>query len=300
MRKAIPIPRQLRSFTSGLILVFAGAMGSAPATLADSLRYSYGQTSEKALDLYRQGWSEILEYGRWAESERLYREALAVDQDFVVAMSVLGRITDDQAERSALTADARRLAQTVDSHGRLLLDPYLETLTLISARESGENLPDNFREDLADLAIDNYRSFLKTYPDEWAVRIEYLEWVHAKHGPREAVREIERMHKENPHYVSRLSYFPAYFYAELGDYEQAMALAERFVGQLGPGEWPQVHYIRGFIAYERGDYAAAQMLIKKALALDPRHLIAQRLQKKIDTAFLENPVMIKSYSPEEH
>lgn len=280
-------------------MVFAATIGSVPATLADSLLYAYGQTSEQALDHYRQGWSEILEYGRWTESERLYREALAVDQSFVIAMSVLGRITEDQAERSALTAEARRLAHTVDAHGRLVLDPYVQTLTLISARESDVKLPDNFREDLTDLAIDNYLSFLQAYPDEWAVRIEYLEWIHAKHGPGVAISEIERMRNENPIYVSRLSYFPAYFYAELGDYDQANTLAETFVGQLGPGEWPQVHYIRAFIAYERGDYPAAQMLIRKALVLDPRHLIAQRLQKKIDTAFSENPVMIESYSSEE-
>jgi len=282
-----------------LILIFAGAMGHVPAIFADSVLYSFGQTNQKATALYRQGWSEILEYGRWTESERLYREALTVDGDFVIALSVLARITEDQDERSALTAEARRLAGTVDFHGRLVLDPYLQTLTLISARESAVKLPDDFRADLTDLAISNYRSFLKAYPDEWAVRVEYLEWIHAKYGPGEAVKEIERMRSENPAHVSRLSYFPAYFHAQLGDYQRAIALAEAFVEQLGPGEWPQVHYIRAFIAYEKGDYGAARKLVKNALALAPRHLIAQRLQQKIDTAVSENPVITESYSPEE-
>ncbi|WP_439108132.1 tetratricopeptide repeat protein [Congregibacter sp.] len=246
--------------------------------------YNYGQASDEALTLYRQGWAEILEKGRWAEAERLYREVLAVDPGFVIAKSILGRITEDAQERKALTADVNRNLSAVDKPGRLILDPYTMTLTLISARETGESLAEDFRDELTGLAISNYRRFLDRYPDEWAVRIEYIEWIHAKHGPQRALDEIQKMRKEEGPHVSRLSYFPAYFHAELGEYERAKKVAREFVNQLPPGEWPQEHYIEAFIAFERGDYALADTAVERALQLAPRHLIAQRLNKKIKQA----------------
>ncbi|WP_439101548.1 tetratricopeptide repeat protein [Congregibacter sp.] len=249
--------------------------------------YPYGGVNEKALALYRQGWSEILERGRWAEAERLYRAALATAPDFVIAKSVLARMTDDAKERETLVDEIKRERGGVGAWGELLLDPYVMTLKLISARESGTALRTGFRDDLTNLAIESYRDFTERYPDEWAVRIEYLEWIHAKHGPGEALRAIDAMENANPTYVARLSYFPASFYAELGDFAQARREAEIFLGQLGPGDWPQAHYIRAFIAYEQGDYPAAAESVNEALRLDPQHVIAQRLKVKADRALAE-------------
>ncbi|MFT4768235.1 MAG: tetratricopeptide (TPR) repeat protein, partial [Glaciecola sp.] len=209
---------------------------------------------------------------------------VAVEPNCSIAKSVLARMTTDAAERKTLIAEIQSAIDSVDGGGRLILDPYLKTLLLIGARDTGESLGEDFRSDLSRMAISNYRSFLDRYPDEWAVRVEYVEWIHAAHGPEEALAKIREMAVNDPTDSYRFSYFPAYFYAELGDYEHAIKLAREFVQQLGPGDWPQEHYIFAFIAYERGDYAEANVSIKHALLLDPRHLIAGRLSKKIDTA----------------
>jgi hypothetical protein len=267
-----------------ITVVFALGAGSASSGAADSGFYGYGDECEPALAFYRQGWVEILEHGRWTEAERLYREAVAVAPDCVIAKSVLARITTDAVERKALIADIQSNIDSVDVPGRLILDPYLKTLMLISARDEGVSLGDDFRSDLVKMAINNYWTFLDQYPDEWAVRIEYLEWVHARQGAEQALVSIRRMTQNTARDNFRLSYFPAYFYAQLGDYEKALELAREFVRQLGPGNWPQEHYIAAFIAYQRGDYSAADESIRQTLLLDPRHLIAKRLSKKIDAA----------------
>ncbi|MDP5053558.1 MAG: hypothetical protein NWP69_07205 [Congregibacter sp.] len=277
-----------RRFGTLLLACFLFAASTTESVSADSAEYDYYGVDKNALALYRQGWSEILERGRWTEAERLYREAMLIDPDFIIGKSVLARITDDPKERQALTAEIERDIDGVDTSGRWVLDPYLMTLLLINARESAQTLPEDFRRDLAQLAVKNYRSFLQEYPGEWAVRVEYIEWIHAQQGPENALTAIEEMQEQDSTSSVRMSYFPAYFYAELGDYPRATALAEQFVESLGPGDWPQAHYIAAFIAYQREDYAVASDAINRALRLDPKHLIAQRLRKEIDAAIADS------------
>jgi len=269
-------------------MLFAAAVvltaGLAPAAGADSQLYSYGEACHGAMSDYRQGWAEILENGRWTDSERLYRKVVAAAPDCLIAKSVLARITIDADERESLIEDIQSNIDKVDVHDRWLLDPYLKTLLLINARDTGQSLGEGFRDDLTSMAVRNYRAFLDEYPGEWAVRIEYIEWIHAAQGPQGALEAIGEMSSEGLSDNLRLSYFPAYFHAELGEYSQAIELAQAFVQQLGPGDWPQEHYITAFIDYQRGQYSAAAESIKHALQLDPRHLIAERLSKKIDKA----------------
>lgn len=267
-----------------MLLTVALGAAAVPSASAEASLYSYGEACKKALPYYRQGWVEILENGRWTEAERLYREAVAVAPDCIVAKSVLGRITVDAAERKTLIAQIQANVENVDPRGRLILEPYLQTLILISARDTGQRLGEEFRSDLTKTAINNYQVFLEHYPEEWAVRVEYIEWTHAEQGPKKALDAIQKMLQERPSDSVRLSYFPAYFHAELGEFDQATELARQFVQELGPGDWPQEHYISAFIAYQLGDYAAASVAIKQALLLDPRHLIAERLSKKINAA----------------
>ena len=267
-----------------LTIMSAFSLGTVFPASADDAFYSYGEACREALPSYRRGWAEILQRGRWTEAERLYRDAVAKAPNCVIAKSVLARITIDAVERRQLMAEIQATKSNIDSEGALILEPYVRTLRLISARETGVSLPDDFSRDLRRLAASNYRLFLDSYPEEWAVRIEYIEWIHAEHGPGKALEKIGEMAQENLTDSFRMSYFPASFHAELGHFEQATELAQKFVKQLGPGDWPQAYYIKAFIAYESGDYIVAQQSIRRALQLDPRHLIADRLSKKINRA----------------
>jgi tetratricopeptide (TPR) repeat protein len=242
--------------------------------------YAYGGASSEALEVYRRGWVEILEYGRWAEAERLYRQALALDPAFTIAKSVLARITADVEERQALYREVESELDRVDADGLLILEVYQRTLELFAFRERGEPVPAGFRDAMARQAVSSYARFIAKYPAEWSVVIEFIEWVHALKGPEAALSEVARIGAGEQGF----SYFPAYFEAELGRFDRARALAEEFAAGFGDPLVPQPHYLNAYISYELGQFEVANQHVARALELAPRHLIAQRLQKKIAEA----------------
>ena len=248
--------------------------------------YDFGTRNETAQQHYRRGWIEILQYGRWAEAERQYRLAVAADPGFLIAKSVLGRITSSRSERAQLYSDVESRSDLVDEAGQLLLRTYQRTLELFELRESGHPIPEGFREDMAAIAERDYAQFLKHYPDEYSVNIEYIEWVHARRGPAAALEEVDRLNARD---VGRLSfsYFPAYFHAELGNFEVAHELAQDFARAMDETA-PQPHYLRAFIAFKEGDLLRAQHDVERALGLDGRHLLAERLRAQIEAALRDH------------
>ncbi len=267
------------------IFTVPGASLSVAETGEGAVRpeYDFAGARPEALAHYRQGWIEILEYGRWAEAERLYRKTLAVDPEFTVAKSVLARITLDSSERDALYAEVQASLDDAEAAERLLLTTYQQTLELFAMRERGEDLPAGYREAMAERAVRDYGAFIRQYPGEWSVMIEYIEWIHALEGPEAAIQAINRLREESSADLS-FSYFESYFYAEIGDLATAADLAEEFEMRIGDDTSPQPHYLRAYIAFKAGDLESAGASIDRALELDPRHLIAERLKKEIEAA----------------
>ena len=275
-------PRRLSLRILALLLPAVFAAGGLSADEA-SRRYGFGGADTDALALYRQGWIEILEYGRWTEAERLYRETVAADPDFIVAKSVLARITSDTAERNRLFEEVRSRLDEVDDDGRLLLVTYQKTLELFAARETGDTAAPEARAAMARRAVNDYGRFLEKYPDEWSVMIEYVEWIHALEGPAAALAEIERL-REARGSATSFGYFPAWFHAELGQHDTARRLASAFTRRIDDASSPQPHYLNAYLAFSAGDLDAARLAIARALALDPGHLLARRLQNTIAAA----------------
>jgi tetratricopeptide (TPR) repeat protein len=259
----------------------ASATGAAP-TMAAS-RYGFGDASEEALAAYRRGWRAILRDGRWTEAERLYREALTLDPEFTIARSVLARITLDSAERDALYRQVERERQAVDPMGQLLLHTYQKTLELFARREAGTAPGGEERRAMAERAAQDYRGFLLRYPDEWSVMIEYVEWVHALDGPEAALATIDRLRAARGTAID-FSYFPAWFHAELGELGTARRLAAAFRDQVADPDAPQPYFLEAYLHFEAGDLRAAAESVERALALDPRHLLAARLRDRIDAS----------------
>lgn len=252
--------------------------------------YGFGGAAPEAVAAYRQGWLEILEYGRWEEAERQYRLALSISPDFVIAQSVLARLSTDASERRELEVAINTVKSGVDADGRLLLDPYLSTLEFISMRERGVSIPAEQRKELAMMAASNYRAFLDKYPGEWSVRIEYIEWIHALYGPARALEIIETMSEDENIADRGFSYFPAHFHAELGLLEEAQALARIFEDRLPQTELPQAYFLGAFLAFQKSEFDTALTKVNKALDLDPLHQLADRLKVKIEAAVSAAPL----------
>ncbi|MEE4278131.1 MAG: hypothetical protein V2I82_06665 [Halieaceae bacterium] len=246
---------------------------------ASSGLYSFGGASKEALNLYRRGWREILLHGRWTEAERLYREAAAADPDFLIAKSVLARITTDSSERQALYEAVEARRDEVDDAGQLLLNTYQATLELFAMRERGESGSAEERTAMMHRAVEDYGAFLERYPNEWSVIIEYVEWVHALEGPQAALDAVESIQASRAQNID-FSYFPIHFEAELGHHERAAEMAEAFAQRIDIPDAPQPHFLSALLAFERGDFDEAESEASRALALDPRHLLAERLLRR--------------------
>jgi len=275
----------MRTANAGLVWTLAvlACLCVLPSGGATGAPFTYGGASAEALALYRQGWVEILRYGRWTDAERLYRQAVTVDTDFPVARSVLARIVLDPAERSALYRQVEAARAGTSDAENLLLRTYQTTLELFAMRERGEAPPDSFRSAMARQAVQDYGEFLRRYPGEWSVMIEYVEWIHALDGPEAALEAIQDLREASGEALS-FSYFEAYFYAELGHLTTARKLAGAFRKAINDPTAPQPDYLDAYIAYQAGNLPRARTLIDRALALDPRHLIAERLAKQIEAA----------------
>jgi tetratricopeptide (TPR) repeat protein len=113
--------------------------------------------------------------------------------------------------------------------------------------------------------------------------IEYIEWVHALQGPEAALEAISDLRAKFGQDLS-FSYFEAYFHAESGDLETARRLGETFAARISDESSPQPHYLRAYIAFTAGDLEGAAAYVDRALELDPRHLIAERLHNEIEAA----------------
>lgn len=250
---------------------------------ASAQRYDFGGAKEEALAAYRRGWVAILRDGRWAEAERRYREALTLDPDFIIARSVLARITTDAKERDALYQQVESEREAVDSAGRLLLRTYQKTLQRFARRETGSTPGAEENRAMADRAVRDYGAFLARYPGEWSVLIEYIEWIHALDGPEAALAAIARLQGARGPAID-FSYFSAWFHAELGQLETARRQASAFRQRINDPGAPQPHFLDAYLHFEAGNLEAATASVERALALDPRHLLAARLQSRIDAA----------------
>jgi tetratricopeptide (TPR) repeat protein len=169
----------------------------------------------------------------------------------------------------------------VDAHGHLLLTTYQATLELFALREAGESVPAGLRTQMAQRAVRDYGEFLQAYPKEWSVVIEYIEWVHALSGPGAALEAVDRLRRDGE---PSFSYFPAWFHAELGNRQRARELAEQFTQAIDDPTSPQPHYLHAFLALQEGQYDEARRAISRALELEPRHLLADRLRREIEEA----------------
>lgn len=291
MRAKVSVTLQSRGGSSTrvlaalLVLMTLGTAARADTTtLPES---AFPGVSAQALRAYRQGWVEILEYGRWTEAERLYRRAIALDPQFTLGKSVLARITADSAERDRLYAEVEAQLPKTNADIKLLLHTYQRTLELFAAREDGVALPASDRRQMAQRAVDDYAAFLEKYPHEWSVMIEYVEWVHALQGPAVAIATVEGLMQSSDDDSLSFSYFPAELYAELGDFDRARELASVFTQRQSGSDFPQPHFIKALIYFHEGSMESAKIAVEAALDRDPKHILAQRLRSKIHGVLAE-------------
>ena len=84
---------------------------------------------------FAEGWTAIMDEGRWTVAEAAFRAAAEADPDWVLGRTLVGRITTDLAEREEILAWVEERLPGVDPTSRLLADVYVLNLRSANLRQ---------------------------------------------------------------------------------------------------------------------------------------------------------------------
>ncbi len=241
----------------------------------------YSTKSAKALHLYNKGWEQIMDEGRYAAAEDSYRKALEYDPNFLIGKSVLARLTLNLEERLALFKALENEASEIHGDEKRILEVYTAFTNYTNLRDMGSQNAGDVLQNALQLGEENLRKITHKYPEEIYLKAEYIEMLHALHGPEKALDSLDVLttatQKENPFL---LGYF-ATMKAELGDYKSALAAAYRLKEKTVDTTIPKPYVVLADVYFKMNQLDSAKSNVDKAYGLDPRNLDASRLKQKI-------------------
>jgi tetratricopeptide (TPR) repeat protein len=244
-------------------------------------QFSYGTENLAALEHYKQGWEYILDKGEWTLAETSFRKSVALDPDFVLAWSQVGRISHDPKERAKIFQELSPKVNESNNPENLLLQVYLASLELIDLRDRGEQISKDKVAGFYQVSERNFKTFLKSFPHEPYIQAEYIEVIHGQYGPQASLDSISLLSNSGQLTPFLVSY-KAQMFAELKEFDQAINTAEELELHFQDEDPPILAYTRAYIYLEKNSLHLALKEIKEVLHSDPNHVLAQRLKIKID------------------
>jgi tetratricopeptide (TPR) repeat protein len=243
--------------------------------------FGYGTNNAEALAYYEQGWEYILDKGEWQKAEDAFRMAVALDPEFLLGWSQVGRISHDPNERAAIFENLKKQQKETGPWEKSLLEVYLSSLEIIDTRDRGLAITKDKIQQFYHTSEHNFSEFLKHFPHENYVHAEYIEVIHGIYGAQVGLNSLEKHQKNGLELIPFMISYKAQLLAETGQFELATQTAESLEKRLNDPNLPIIPFTYGYIAFENEEYEVASTLIDKTLSLDPKHIIAQRLQQKI-------------------
>lgn len=217
----------------------------------------------------------------YTASEKAYRKMMTFDSDFLVGLSLLGRITRNLDERIEIEKKLDTEKEKIAGDERLLLDNYIELVRLTNLRETN---PDAVKPQLVkafQVSEQNLRRIVHRYPDEIYYKAEYIEVLHRNYGPVVALDSLAILGRVDQLQRPFLVGYAANMEAEAGDYRAALKKAKTLEKKFRGTQSPKPYVVYGDIYFKMGNFEEAKKYISKALSLDPGNIDAQRLDKKL-------------------
>ena len=265
-----------------IFLVFALTPNHACNPKSQSTSFDYGTKSDSARYYYLKGFHEILDNGRWTESEKSYRKALEFDPDYTLGKSLVGRITRDLNEREKLLQELLTLDTETNTDENLLLEVYLSSIKAYNNRDKGIPGSSEFKDQRRQVATSNFRKFVHKYPDDDYVKAEYIEWLHFTHGPQAALDSLTHLANERQLKLGFYIGYAASLALELGNIEKAIALSEDLQELMIDSTYTSYLKLKSEIYMAQDSMQKAKVYIDRVLQIDPNHLIALGMQSEID------------------
>lgn len=250
----------------------------------DKNTFDYGTQSDSARYYYTKGWEYIMDNGEWTKSEAAYRKAVEIDSNFLIAKSLLGRLERNLDERQKLLKELQYDQDKASAEVRLLLDSYIRSIDIITAKELGNTLDKDAIKNYYSNAENNLRTFIHKYPNEDYIKAEYIEVLHGQYGPQRALDSMAALASERqkalPFYIS----YSAFMHSELGNYKTALNKANQLKTVINDSLKSSPYATYAQIYFDMDSLQLAKNYIERTLLLEPNHVIAKRLKVKIDAA----------------
>lgn len=249
--------------------------------MAGAQHLSLSTSSDSAMYYYYEGWRQVMDVANYTQSEVAYRKMMDHDPNFLVGLSLLGRITRDLNERKEIENRLEQKKSSIHGDERLLLDNYIELVKLTNLRSTDSATAKIQIEKTFNSSELNLRIIAHRYPDEIYYLAEYIEVLHHNHGPQQALDTLYSLASVQQQNVPFLLGYAANMEAEAGNFKNALLKAKALSEKIEDKQSPKLHVVYGDIYFKMGNFEKAHDYIENALKLDPGNIDAQRLEKKI-------------------
>lgn len=223
-----------------------------------------------------------MDEGNYTAAETAYRKMMRHDSGFLIGLCLLGRITPDSAERKEILAKLEKRKSGVKGDEKLLFDVFFNLIKLTYLREAEPDKTEDMLETIFRLAEENLKIIAHKYPNETYYKAEYIEVLNRNHGPRMALDSLYILASNQQQNQPFLLGYAATMEAEVGQYDKALANAEKLLHSIG-SQSPKPYVVYSDIYFKMDNFEKARSHVIDALKIDPGNLEAQRLQSKIQT-----------------
>lgn len=242
----------------------------------------FSTDADSTMYYYDLGWEQIMDWGDYSAAEVSYRKAMGFDPEFLVGMSVLARLTRDLEERLAMEATLEARKNEVLGDERLVLDTYISLVRYTNLRDQKSEQTKQARQDAMVVGEKNLDVVVHNYPEEVYLKSEYIEVLHANHGPQLALDSLNSLmipsQEANPFMLG----YKAIMLAELEKYDEALIIAKALAVVMKEDQLAKPDAILADIYFKMKNYKTAKIHADKANSIDPNNLDASRLKTKID------------------
>ncbi|MBL4755808.1 MAG: hypothetical protein JKY52_19720 [Flavobacteriales bacterium] len=279
-------PRFTSRNYSSIFLILAGltCFATACTTHPVSNRFDYGTQSDSARYYFMKGWEEIMDHGRWTESEEAFRKAVVFDPDWMLGKSQIGRITQNLEERQQLLRELEMAKELASEDERLLLDINLLSLEAANNRDQGIKNSEKSRINRRQLAEANFGKFSRKYPDDNYFKAEYIEYLHINHGPGAAMDSLRALASTDQMKLGFYISYSAILELELGNIQNAIDLAMLLNETLSDPSYTSPLMLKVQIYMAQDSLQLASEYIDQVVEMDPKHIIALDTQSQINRA----------------
>jgi tetratricopeptide (TPR) repeat protein len=223
-----------------------------------------------------------MDLGQYGKAEDSYRKALSFDPTFLVGKSVLARLTTDLNERLYLYDELEVGKDDISGDERMILDVYIALTRYTNSRDQQIVEAEDHLQQALDIGFHNLGYIAHKYPEEIYLNAEYIEIIHSIQGAQASLDSLNKLllpsQKKNPFLLG----YSASIHAEIGNFEQALHLADQLNNEIHDPSLPKSHAVYADIYYRMDSLSLAKNYADRAVELDPRNLDASRLKSRID------------------